>query len=109
MVNTKRKRKPKGMKELLLDWQFDPDRKKSQRYVKHEFQEYGVRLAYNLNDVSHKSLYIKLAKTEKRNFLEKAYRFAIDYPGMEGKNKGKLFMWALGKLRRGEKLYEKKK
>jgi hypothetical protein len=36
--------------------------------------------------------------------LEKAYRFAIDYPGMEGKNKGRLFMWALKKLRNGEEI-----
>ncbi|MBN2015881.1 hypothetical protein JW766_03530 [Candidatus Dojkabacteria bacterium] len=108
MIKDRKKSKPKAMGELLFDWQFSPDREKSRKYVKHEFQDYGVRLAHNLNDISHKSLYIKLAKAEKRDLLEKAYRFAIDYPGMEGKNKGKLFMWALGKLRRGEQLYEKK-
>lgn len=105
----KRSRQAKSVRDLLIDWQFSPDREKSKKYVKHEFQDYGVRLAHKLNDISHKSLYIKLAKGENRNLLEKAYRFAIDYPGMEGKNKGKLFMWALGKLRRGEPLSDGKK
>ena len=92
-----------------MNWEFSPEREKSKKYVKHEFQDYGVRLAHNLNDLDHKSLYIRLAKNEKRFLLEKAYRFAIDYPGMEGRNKGRLFMWALGRLRRGEKLCTKRK
>jgi hypothetical protein len=104
----KRKQLPKGMNELLDKWQFSEDRKKSRKYLKHEFQDYGVRLAMNLNDEDHKSLYIKLAKEEKRGFLEKAFRFVIDYPGMEGKNKGRLFMWALKKLRGGEELFSDK-
>ncbi len=96
----------KSIKDLLYEWQFDPERKKSKKYVKYEFQDYGVRLSYALNDIKHKSLYIKLAKQENREFLEKAYRFAIDYPNMEGKNKGKIFMWALKKLKEGKKLYK---
>lgn len=103
-LDKKKKKKPKSMKDLLDKWKFDPDRKKSKKYVKHEFQDYGLRLAQNLNDPEHKGLYIKLAKQENRNYLQKAYKFAVDYPGMEGKNKGKLFMWALGKIRRGESL-----
>ncbi|MDD3647086.1 MAG: hypothetical protein PHS44_01105 [Candidatus Dojkabacteria bacterium] len=103
----KHKKDPKGMRELLQEWQFSPDREKSQKYVKHEYQDYGVRLSYKLNDRKHTSLYIGLAKKEKRELLEKAYSFAVDYPNMEGKNRGRLFMWALGKLRKGGKLYEK--
>jgi len=99
----------KNIGDLLPKWQFDPDREKSKKYVKHEFQDYGIRLAHDLNDLGHKSLYIKLAKTTKREYLEKAYRFAIDYPNTEGKNKGKLFMWAFGKIRRGEELTDGKK
>jgi hypothetical protein len=99
-----RKKGLKSMKDLLYKWQFDPDRMKSQKYVKHEFQDYGVRLAHKLDDMEHKSLYIKLAKSENRERLEQAYRFAIDYPNMDGKNKGRLFMWVLSKLRRGETL-----
>lgn len=105
----KRSRKAKSIRDLLMDWQFDPEREKSRKYVKHEFQDYGVRLAHKLNDLPHKALYIKLAKTVKRAFLEKAYRFAVDYPGMEGKNRGKLFMFALTKLQKGEKLTDGKK
>ncbi|MBU0975969.1 MAG: hypothetical protein ABIE03_02240 [Patescibacteria group bacterium] len=104
----KRKKAPKGMRELLQQWEFSPDREKSRRYVKHEHQDFGVRLSYKLNDRKHTALYIKLAKNEKRELLEKAYSFAVDYPNMEGKNRGRLFMWALGKLRRGETLYDKK-
>lgn len=104
-ATTKKDKEPQSMKDLLNMWQFDPDRQKSQKYLKHEFQDYGVRLAHVLNDMGHKSLYIKLAKIEKREYLEKAYRFCIDYPNMDGKNKGKLFMWALKKLRNGEDLY----
>lgn len=108
-LKKKKSSEPKSAKDLLQQWQFDPDRMKSQKYVKHEFQDYGVRLSHDLNDPGHKSLYIKLAKTEKREFLDQAYRFAIDYPNTEGQNKGKLFMWALKKLRNGELLYIKKK
>lgn len=105
----KRKKDPKTMRELLKQWEFSPDREKSKKYVKHEHQDYGVRLSYKLNDRKHTALYIKLARDEKREYLERAYRFVADYPNMEGKNKGKLFMWALGKLRKGEDLYDKKK
>jgi len=105
----KRMRSPQKIKDLLDKWRFDPERKKSQKYLKHEFQDYGVRLAHKLNDEGHKSLYIRLAKIEKRNLLETAYSFAVDYPSMEGKNRGKLFMWALAKLRRGEPLSDNSK
>ncbi len=104
----KKSKGPKSMRDLLDMWQFDPDRQKSQKYVTREFQDYGVRLAHSLNDLLHKSLYIKLAKAEKRENMEKAYRFCIDYPNMDGKNKGRLFMWALKKLRNGEDIYAQK-
>lgn len=106
---TKDKKNAKSVKDILREWQFSPDREKSRKYVKHEFQDYGIRLAHKLNDPDHKALYIKLSKNEKRNIIEKAYNFAVDYPGMDGKNKGKLFMFALSKLRNGEKLYDKEK
>lgn len=105
----KKKGEPKSMKDLLMNWQFNPEREKSKKYVQHEFQDYGIRLAHKLNDEEHKSLYIKLAKEEKREYLEKAFSFAIDYPNTKGKNKGRLFMWALKKIRNGEKLYDSKR
>jgi hypothetical protein len=51
MTFSRKKSQLKGMRELLQKWQFNPERKKSRKYVKHEFQDYGVRLAHNLNDV----------------------------------------------------------
>lgn len=77
--------------------QVDWDKK---RYITCEFQDYGYRLALELDDLKHKSLYIKLAKEEDREILEKARLFV---KGAERvKSKGKLFMWKLKRLREGE-------
>lgn len=65
--------------------------------VSREFQFYGYELAKKLSDLKHKALYIKLAKEEPRDLLEKAYRFAIDY--REAKSKAKLFMFKLKELK----------
>jgi hypothetical protein len=67
------------------------------KYVTKEFQDYGYRLALRLNDLSHKSLYIKLAKEENRTLLENALSFALDYP--KAKSKPKIFMWKLKELK----------
>lgn len=85
----------KNIKKLLKEQQeelFD-----RQKYITKEFQDYGYRLAAKLNDLEHKSLYIKLAKEENRGLLDRALSFAIDYP--EARNKGKIFMWKLKELR----------
>jgi len=66
------------------------------RYISREFQNFGIRLAEELDDYKHKSLYIKLAKTVHRALLEKALTFACD---SNAKNKGALFMWKLKELR----------
>lgn len=67
---------------------------------KKEFQAYGNRLAEELGDLKHRSLYIKLAKTEDRVLLEKARDTAIASNVM---NKGKIFMWKLGELKKALK------
>lgn len=85
--------------DLLGKW--DLDKKK---YISREFQDYGYRLAMELGDEKNKSLYIKLAKEEKRTLLEKARIFVKDAYNV--RSKPKLFMWALAKLRRGEPLYQ---
>lgn len=94
----RKKSRPKSAHDILKSSQFK-DLLDKKKYVKHEYQDFGIRLAYKLNDIKHKSLYIKLAKTEDRGTLEAAYRFAVDYPKMEDKNRGRLFMWKLKKLR----------
>lgn len=67
------------------------------KYVTKEFQDYGYRLAITLNDLKHKSLYIKLAKNEKRELLEEAKNFVLDSPQV--RSKAKLFMWKLKSLK----------
>ncbi len=69
----------------------------SGKYISQEFQDYGYRLAAQLNDLSHKSLYIKLAKTVKRELLESARSFVLDAD--QAQSKAKLFMWKLKQLR----------
>lgn len=75
---------------------FDSRTKFSGKYSKHEFQVFGYDLAEKLNDLPHKSLYIKLAREESRLLLEKALTVVKD---SKPKNKARLFMWALKKLR----------
>lgn len=65
-------------------------------YITQEFQDFGLRLAHELNDLSHKSLYIKLAKEEKRGVLERALSFVKD---SQAKSKARLFMWKLKQLK----------
>lgn len=76
------------------------------KYISREFQTFGLRLADQLDDYKHKSLYMKLAKTVHRSILEKALSFAID---SKAKNKGALFMWKLSELRGKSKVENKSK
>ena len=75
------------------------------KYVSREFQTFGLHLADVLDDYKHKSLYIKLAKTTHRTILERALSFCID---SNAKNKGALFMWKLGEIKKEVKLAEEK-
>ena len=78
----------KSLKELIVSKRFQETKN-----VSREYQSYGVWLAEKLDDLAHKSLYIKLARDVKRAELAKAYSFAIDYP--EAKSKARIFMWKL--------------
>jgi len=69
---------------------------KKNKYVSQEFQDYGLRLAHELNDLAHKSLYIRLAKKEKRSLLELARSYVAD---AHVRSKAKVFMWKLKELR----------
>ncbi|MBU0578359.1 hypothetical protein KKE34_02840 [Patescibacteria group bacterium] len=71
------------------------------KYISREFQDFGYRLAVDLDDLEHKSLYIKLAKNEDREFLEAARRFVIDAD--HARSKGRLFMWKLKQLKQEKK------
>ncbi|MCL4354215.1 hypothetical protein M1349_01955 [Patescibacteria group bacterium] len=81
----------KSIKQVLD--KFNPT---TDKYISREFQSYGIHLADVLDDYSHRSLYIKLAKTTHRSILEKALAFCVD---SNAKNKGALFMWKLKELK----------
>ena len=86
------KRQPQSIGQILTG--FNPIRDK---YVSREFQKYGYDLAMELNDLAHKSLYIKMAKETPRAVLEKARYFVKD---ARARNKGRLFMWKLKELKK---------
>ncbi len=103
--NTRSKSKKEGFKKLgtLFD-QFEAPEDKG--YITREFQDYGYRLAVELNDLEHKGLYIKMAKEEERWVLEKALRFVVD---SNARSKAKLFMWKVKKLKEEQKQKDKDK
>lgn len=84
----------KSIKQIMADYNLGDKGK----YITREFQDYGYRLAKELNDEKHKSLYIKLAKEVDRKLLEEAKIFVKD--AYKVKNKAKLFMWKLSQLRK---------
>lgn len=67
------------------------------KYISREFQSFGVHLAETLDDMKHKSLYIKMAKDIHRSILEKALSFVVD---SNAKNKGALFMWKVTEIKK---------
>jgi hypothetical protein len=69
-------------------------------HITQEFQDYGYRLACEMGEESKKSMYIKLAKTTDRKILEQARTFVKDAQNV--RNRGRLFMWTVAKLKRGE-------
>lgn len=86
-----------SINQILLGYDLDD----SGKYISQEFQDYGYRLAMDLNDEKHKALYIKLAKEEKRDLLEKARSFVVD--AENARNRAALFMWKLKQLREEDK------
>ncbi|MCJ7827871.1 hypothetical protein MUP65_01855 [Patescibacteria group bacterium] len=92
-------RKNKQMKPIgqLLSG-FDWDERK---YIAHEFQDYGYRLAQQLGDLPHKALYIKLAKETPRHLLEEALRCVKESASV--RKPAMLFMWKLKQLKEGKK------
>lgn len=66
---------------------------------KFEFQAYGNRLAEELSDPKHRSLYIKYAKTLDRKILERAREFVRSISDPKKGSRAQLFMWKLKLLR----------
>ena len=78
---------------------FDPS--DTDKYVSREFQKYAYELAKELDDLPHKSLYMRLAKNTPRGLMESARSFVKD--ATNAKSKGRLFMWKLGELKKTKK------
>lgn len=87
---------------LIADILAKYEQRSDGKYISQEFQDYGYRLAVDLNDMAHKSLYIKMAKTVPREILEQARAFVVD--AEHAKSKGKLFMWKVGELKKTAKV-----
>jgi hypothetical protein len=93
-MTTQKSADPQTIGQILL--KFNP---LEDKYISREFQSFGVYLAEELGDYTHKSLYIRLAKTVPRVFLEKALSFVKDAKAV---SKPKLFMWKMGRLKKGD-------
>jgi DNA invertase Pin-like site-specific DNA recombinase len=70
-----------------------------QKYVKNEYQSYGLDLAKELGDWKNRSLYIRLSKNTDRKILEQARYFVKDQNPGSIKTPYKLFMWKLRQLK----------
>ena len=67
------------------------------KYIKNEYQAYGLELAKELDDWKNRSLYIRLAKQSDRDLLEKARLFVKDQTNI--RTPYKLFMWKFKELK----------
>lgn len=89
----------KDLKDILKGYQIDTDKR---RYISLEWQDYAYRLALELDDVAHKAIYMRLSKTTDRALLETARIFVKG--SVMAKNKGRLFMWKLKKLKEEKRI-----
>lgn len=96
MARTKRGGRPQSMFDILNNYDWD-----KKKYITQEWQDYAYRLAMFLDDVKHKSLYMRLAKSTPRARLEEAKNFITD--AYQVKNKARLFMWKLKELKSNKK------
>ena len=92
-----RQDKPTAISQQLE--KFKDTLKQRQKYVKMEYQSYGLELAEELDDWKNRSLYIRLAKNTDRNILEQARYFVKDQSPGTIKTPYKLFMWKLRQLK----------
>jgi len=83
-----------GLGKILSTYKVDEDK---QRRISREWQDYAYRLALELSDKAHTSLYMRLAKDTPRPILEEARMFVKG--AVNAKNKGRLFMWKVKELK----------
>ncbi|MDD2224995.1 MAG: hypothetical protein PHP97_02435 [Candidatus Shapirobacteria bacterium] len=94
------KNQPTAIGDQLFKFKETLDQRK--KYVKNEFQAYGLELAKELGDWKNKSLYLRLAKTVDRQILERARYFVKDQNPGAIKTPYKLFMWKLKELKKSK-------
>lgn len=82
------------MGNLLSDYKIDEDK---QRRISREWQDYAYRLALELEDKAHTSLYMRLVKNTPRPILEEARVFVKG--AINAKSKGRLYMWKVKELK----------
>ena len=102
-TNSKPKREktePKTIGDLLGKYKVE-DRG---GYISREFQDFGYRVAMELNDEKHKALYFKMAKSQPRARLERALSFVKD---AGARSPARLFMWKVKQLRLEDEEKEK--
>lgn len=91
---------PQSLGDLFVNYQLDD----KGGYITQEFQDFGYRLALELGDLKHKSLYIKMSKEVDRVLLERALSFVKD--AAQAKSKARLFMWKVKQLRQEKQTNE---
>ncbi len=67
------------------------------KYLTREFQDRGLKIAETLQDMAHKSLYIKMAKEIDQRILDQALSFVVD---SHARKKAALFMWKVKELKK---------
>ena len=97
------KKKAFNSMQQVLDRYTDEmeDPRGKQRRISREWQDYAYRLALELGDTVHTSLYMRLVKNTPRYLVEEAKNFVKDASNV--KSKGKLFMWKLKRLKEEKK------
>ncbi|OGC51153.1 hypothetical protein A2982_03130 [candidate division WWE3 bacterium RIFCSPLOWO2_01_FULL_39_13] len=73
------------------------EEKDTGKYISHEWQLFGYRLAKWMQDTDRISMYMKLAKNEKRDLLQKAWDFVKE---SKPRTKSRLFLWKLTLLKK---------
>ncbi len=101
------KNQPSLLSDQLLKFKETLDKRK--KYVRNEYQSYGLELAKELDDWKNRSLYIRLSKNTDRNILQQARYFVKDQNPGSIKTPYKLFMWKLKELNNQHKNKEKPK
>ena len=86
----------KGGEKNNLPSEFSRD-----KYISREFQKYAYDLAKELDDLAHKSLYMRLAKNTPRALLENARNFVKEASSVN--SRARLFMWKLSELKKARK------